>query len=213
MTIEKIQKELLFAALPHVAFDGWTETALRAGAKDIGIDPALAANAFPGGAAALIRYFSDEIDRQMVTELAALKLPTMSVRERVASAVRLRLAALEPHREAVRRGLGFFALPQNTALGVACLYRTVDAIWFTIGDKSTDYNFYTKRLLLAGVYSSTVLFWLNDHSPGYEDTWTFLNRRIDPIAKTGRRIGKTIDGLLNLPDRLLQQCRRFQARR
>src|SRR3546814_6034725 len=78
----------------------------------------------------------------------------MKVREKIAAGVRCRLEAVAAHREAVRSGLAFFALPQNAAAGLASLYRTVDAIWYAAGDRATDYNFYTKRALLAGVYRS-----------------------------------------------------------
>ena len=71
------------------------------------------------------------------------------------------------------------------------------------GDRATDYNYYTKRLLLAGVLSSTTLFWLNDRSEGHEATWAFLERRIDEVLKVGGRLGKTMKGLLDLPDRLM----------
>ncbi|MFQ5776163.1 MAG: COQ9 family protein [Kiloniellaceae bacterium] len=202
MDIDKTRRKLLDATLPHVAFDGWTGVALRAGAADAGLDEAAALNAFPGGAAELIEFFSAEADRKMLAELEKMDLPSMRVRERVAAAVRMRLEQLAPHREAVRRGLGFFALPHNAALGAKCLYRTVDAIWYAAGDTSTDYNFYTKRLLLAGVYSSTLLFWLNDRSEGSAETWSFLERRIGEALRCGRAFGRLAGGLLDLPDRL-----------
>jgi ubiquinone biosynthesis protein COQ9 len=63
------------------------------------------------------------------------------------------------------------------------LYRTTDAIWHAAGDKSTDFNFYSKRALLGGVFSSTVLYWLNDRSEGDQATWDFLARRIDDVMR------------------------------
>jgi ubiquinone biosynthesis protein COQ9 len=54
-------------------------------------------------------------------------------------------------------------------------------MWYAAGDKSTDFNFYTKRATLAGVYSATLLYWLNDRSAGSEATWAFLDRRIDNV--------------------------------
>src|SRR3546814_10685041 len=85
------------------------------------------------------------------------------------------------------------ALPQNAATGLACLYRTVDAIWYAAGDRATDYNFYTKRALLAGVYSSTLLFWLNDKSENFAATWAFLDRRIEiGRASCRERVGKDV---------------------
>ena len=196
------RKELLDAVLAHVPFDGWSTRALRAGAQDLGLAAEGQQRLFPGGPAEAIRFFSSEADRQMLDGLARLDLAAMKVRERVAAAVRLRLEALSPHREAVRRGISFFALPANGPLGVSCLYRSVDAVWHGIGDRSTDYNFYSKRLLLAGVYSSTLMFWLNDRSKGQEASWAFLDRRIGEVLKIGGRFGKSFGRLLNLPDRI-----------
>ncbi len=210
MTPEALREKLLAAVLRHVAFDGWSESALRAAARDLEVEPVLAFNAFPGGPADLIEAFSAAADQAMLEALEKRDLAAMKVHERVAAAVRLRLEQVAPQREAVGRGLAFFALPQNAPLGLRCLYRTVDAIWYAAGDRSTDYNFYSKRLLLAGVYSSTLLFWLNDKSDGYAATWAFLDRRIAEVLKIAGRMGKTVKSALDLPDRL---ARRFGAAR
>ncbi len=202
MDIDKIRNKLLAATLAQVAFDGWTQTALLAGAAEAGIDRAMARNAFPGGPAELIETFSREMDLRMLAELETRDLAALKVRDRIAAGVRTRLEALAPHREAVRRGLGFFALPPNAALATKCLYRTVDAIWYAAGDTATDYNFYSKRLLLAGVYVSTLLFWLDDRSKGCAETWAFLDRRISEVLKFGGSLGRALGGLLELPERL-----------
>ena len=196
------RRRLLDAILPHVVFDGWTSHALKAGVADLGWEPWEQKRYFPGGPAEAIEFFSSVTDLKMLERLAALDLDSMRVRDKVASAVRLRLEELEPHKEAVRRGLSFFALPMNTGAGTACLYRSVDAIWHGIGDRSTDYNFYTKRLLLAGVLSTTTVFWLDDKSDDHEATWNFLDRRIDEVLKVGGRMGKALGRFMNLPDRL-----------
>jgi ubiquinone biosynthesis protein COQ9 len=200
--LEDLRDRLLQAALPHVVFDGWSERALHAAAADAGIEPATALNAFPGGAAEMIEYFSTGIDRQLLEHLAEQDLAAMKVRERIAKAVRTRLELLAPQREAVRRGVAFLALPRNAALGLKCLYRTVDAIWYAAGDTATDYSFYSKRILLAGVYSATLLFWLNDSSDESAATWAFLDRRITEVLKVGGTLGRTVTSLLNLPDRI-----------
>lgn len=207
MSVDDLRARLLDAVLTHVAFDGWSMTALRAAAHDIGVSEVLARNAFPGGPAELIEAYSSEIDRQMLVRLEARDLPSMRIRDRIHAAVRVRLELLTPHREAVRRGLNFMALPLNAALGARCLYRTVDAMWHAAGDTSTDYNFYSKRLLLSGVYSSTLLFWLNDRSEGHAATWAFLDRRIEDALRLGGTLGKSVASLLDLPDRLAARRR------
>jgi len=204
MDLERTRRTLMIASLAHVPFDGWTERALLAGAADAGLDRGTALAAFPGGTAELIEAFSAWADGQMLAALERRDFAAMRVRERIAAAVRLRLETVEPYREAVRRGGSFFALPNHAALGLTCLYRTVDAIWYAAGDTATDYNFYTKRALLAGVYSSTLLVWLNDKSEGQAETWAFLERRISEVLKLGGRLGKGVAALLDLPDRLFR---------
>ena len=195
------RQALLQATLPHVAFDGWTHTALRAGARDAGIEPALADNAFPGGMAELLDFYHRVADIEMVRALESRPdLGAMKIRDKVALAVRLRLEANAGHREAIRQALSFLALPTNAPLGAKCLYRTVDAIWYAVGDRSTDFSFYTRRALLAGVYGSTVLYWLNDKSDGFAETWSFLDRRIADVMRIydlRARVDRLVD---RLPD-------------
>ena len=202
---EALRRDLLGAALQHVPFDGWSEAALRHAAKDLELDSALALNAFPGGASELIAFYSEEIDRRTLEALEEMPLEEMKVREKIHAGVMTRLELLEPDIEAVRRGLSFLALPFNAPLATRLLYRTVDSLWYAAGDRATDYNFYTKRALLAGVYSSTLLFWLNDSSEEHAATHDFLDRRISEVLKVGGRLGKNMSRLMDLPDRLAER--------
>ena len=186
----KLRDDLLRAALPHVPFDGWTAAALRRGAEDIGIAKDVAVDAFPGGAADMVEHFSDWSDRRMLESLETMGLPSMRVTERVRTAVEVRLRQAEQYREAVQRSLAFLAMPQNALLGAKLLYRTVDAIWHAAGDTATDWNFYSKRGLLAGVFSATVLYWLNDRSEGFADSLDFLDRRLRDVAGIGKAKAK-----------------------
>jgi ubiquinone biosynthesis protein COQ9 len=104
----------------------------------------------------------------------------------VRALIALRLNQNEPWREAIRRALAIMSLPRNNAMAARTLARTVDAIWHAAGDRSADFSWYSKRALLAGVYGSTLLFWLRDRSLGSEDTLAFLDRRLDSVARMGR---------------------------
>jgi len=198
--LDAVRDKLLDATLAHVPFDGWTETALATAAKEIGIDEATAHRAFPGGPLAAIEYFNERADKAMIAALADHAAAPPRLRDRVALAIRIRLEANAAHREAIRRGLAYLSLPQNAPVGAKCLYRTVDAIWHAAGDMSTDFSFYTKRALLAGVYSATVLYWLNDASEGVARTWAFLDRRIDDVLRVFGGLGRITRGLEHLPD-------------
>src|SRR4051794_38668947 len=177
---------LLEAVLPGVPFDGWSMQALRVGARAMGLTEAQALDLFPRGAIDLVAWFSTWADREMLRRLADKPMEAMKVRDRIATAVETRQAVLDPHKEAVRRAFSLLALPQNAPLALQLLYRTVDCAWHAAGDTATDWNFYTKRCLLAGVYSATLLYWLDDRSPGSVETRGFLERRLKEVMAIPR---------------------------
>jgi ubiquinone biosynthesis protein COQ9 len=192
------QDRIFEAALNHVPFDGWSRKSLLAGAADAGFDAATARRLFPSGGDDLLAHLDFWADRQMLARLDGLDLGSMRMRERVAAAVRARLEALAPYHEAVRRAASAYALPNNAVRASRRLWRTVDTIWHAVGDTGGGLGYYTKRGLLAAVYSSTLLYWLEDRSEDFEDTWSFLERRIDDVM----RIGKVRSGIENALDGL-----------
>ena len=210
--IEARRRELMQAAVQHVAFDGWSGQALIAGARDLGLSAAEAHNLFPGGARELLEVFSAEMDRRMLESMERQPLDEMRVRDKVALGVRSRLELLQPYREEVQRGLSFLALPTNAFLGTRLVWRTCDAIWYAAGDTATDYNYYSKRSLLAGVYSSTLLYWLSDRSENHAATWDFLERRLTNVLKIGGTLGKSIQRLMDAPNSLFTRRRGVRPR-
>ena len=205
-SIDKARREknehrdaIIMAALPHVPFDGWSEKTLSAALQSVGEEPGAMRRFFPGGVKDAIAHFIDLADRLMMEDLKAYDLPAMKVRERVTIGVRVRLERWTPHREAVRRALILSPLPPFTGGALRGWYKTVDAIWRAAGDKSFDFNFYTKRGLLAAVYASTLLFWLEDKSEGCSATWAFLDRRIADVMKVPQIKGRIAERLKSLP--------------
>lgn len=198
-------------ALDHVAFDGWSWTALKRGAEDAGYDADRAKRAFSGGLRDAALHFADWADRKMLERLEEIDLDSMRVRDRVAMGVRVRLENLAPHRESIRRLLSFMALPQNAPYIPKMTWRTCDHIWWAAGDRSADFNHYTKRGLLAPVYSATLLYWLEDGSEDLAGTWDFLDRRIADVMKIPGYQAKVKKALTKLPNPL-SVAKRFRPR-
>jgi ubiquinone biosynthesis protein COQ9 len=178
----------LQAMLSHVPFDGWTIRALRMGLVQIGESPDDAALLFPGGAADMIEAFCDWADRRMEAAAGAMMNPEMRLSSRVRTVIALRLAQNRPHREAVRRAVALLALPRHARLAAACTARTVDAIWHAAGDSSADFSWYTKRGILAAIYSATLLYWLRDAGEDDAATLAFLDRRLAAHARLQRSL-------------------------
>lgn len=200
LEFDALRRTVLAAALVHVPFDGWTQASLNAGAADAGLPEGSALRAFPNGPVEAITFWAVETDRAMLEAFAAADPARLRVRERIATAIRLRLEPLGGHREALRRALGLLALPHNAPRAAELTWRTVDAIWWAAGDTATDFNFYSKRILLAGVYGTTLLRFLDDRSDGAVETWAFLDRRIAEVMRVPQALGRLRDVVARLPN-------------
>ncbi len=207
---ETARRDALIASLlPDVPFDGWTVAAMRGAARRIGMDDEELRRLFPHGVRDALAWFSHWADRLMLETVAARPVGDRKLGERIAEAVRTRLRLLAPYREAVRRGLSLLSLPSYAPLGLKLLYDTVDATWYAAGDASTDFSFYTKRGMLAGIYAATVLYWLDDRSEGAAATEAFLQRRLnDAMALPRLRAGfERAAGRLPNPLRLFRAAK------
>jgi len=180
---DALRAAVLAAALNHAPFDGFTDKVLERAGKEAGADAKALAKLFPNGAMSLVEAFSESADREMEKKLARAKLSSMKIRDRIKTAISARLDAMRPHKEAARRAAAFLTLPPHAALGLKLVYRTVDSMWRAAGDTSTDFNFYTKRAILAGVYSSTLMRWFTDESADEHQTMEFLGRRIEDVMR------------------------------
>ena len=214
-TPDEMRDAILDAALAHVPFDGWGKKVMRKGAADAGVAEAFARLAFPAGTSDMVDYYLRRLDERMTAELARKRLDKMRIRDRITTAVQVRLALNDEHREAVRRTITWAAMPGHAELGARALWRTADAMWRAAGDTATDYNHYTKRAILSGVYSSTLLVWLQDESEDYAETSAFLERRIENVMQIEKVKAKLRDKTGDLPNiaRILGKLRYPEARR
>jgi ubiquinone biosynthesis protein COQ9 len=170
---------VLNAALARAPLEGFAPAMLAQALADAGATTDL----FPGGCAALIEYWSQGVDAEMTASLAGRDLTVLKVRERIRTAVLTRLAILAPYKLAARQAAVFLALPHHTLLAAKLLSRTADAMWRAVGDTSKDFNWYSKRAILAGVYAATEVAWFGDNTPDGRGAAVFLDARIDNVMQ------------------------------
>lgn len=196
----EMRTPIIQAMLAHVPFDGWSDAGMKQAAEDLEVPLAFIKMAFPDGAAGMVEEHLRLTDAEMLKVLAKKRLDKMGITKRITTAVRVRLEINDKNREAVRRTVGFLALPFNAPLSAKCLWRTADAMWRAAGDTATDYNYYTKRMILSVVYSSTLITWLGDESAGYRDTYAFLDRRIGNVMEFEKVKARVREFTKDLPD-------------
>jgi len=194
MQVDDEMAAVIDALLPQVPFDGWTEKSLRQALSSLGQPPEDAKLLFPGGAGEMIETFCALADARMEQAAAAADLSALRVPARVRAVLAIRFEQNRGNKEAIRRALSWLSLPTNARIAARTLAASVDAVWFAAGDTSTDFSWYTKRGILAAVYSATLLYWLTDTSEEDEGTLKFLDRRLAGVAKIGK-LRKRIEGL------------------
>jgi ubiquinone biosynthesis protein COQ9 len=183
MTLDELKAALAPRLGAHAAFDGWGEAALAMAAGELGVPADRARLAFPGGAREMIDAWFDWIDKAMLAAFPPDKIAAMKIRDRIRSLVLFRLQTLAPYREALRRALSILAMPRNAPAGAALAWRSADRIWRLAGDTASDFNHYSKRAILIGVYGSTTMVFLDDESEDLAETRAFLDRRIDDVMR------------------------------
>lgn len=183
LTLDEMRERLARELPQHAAFDGWTPVALALAAQMTGIDPNVAKLAFPGGAIDMIDAWFETIDQDMLAALPPEILAAMKIRARISALVEARIDIALPDKEALRRALAILALPQNLPRAARLAWRAVDAMWHAAGDNATDFNHYSKRGLLMGVYASTLTVLMDDDSENAADTRAFLARRIENVMQ------------------------------
>lgn len=197
MTLDELREELAPRIAANAVFDGWSDRALADAADAIGIPFGRAKLAFPGGGVDMIDAWFASLDGEVERRNPVIEMAPLKVRERLGRLILSRLDIARPQREAVRRAFVKLALPLNLATAARLGWRTADTMWRLAGDTSTNFNHYTKRATLAGVYAMTLTIWLDDDSDGHIETRAFLDRRIEGVM----RFEKTKERLKPHPDK------------
>jgi ubiquinone biosynthesis protein COQ9 len=183
MTLDELCAELAPRLPAHTAFDGWGEAALAMAAAELGVPADRARLAFPGGAMQMIDAWFDWSDKATLLAFPPERIAALKIRERIRELILFRLETAAPHREALRRTLAILAMPQNGFAAARLAWRSADRIWRIAGDTATDFNHYSKRAILIGVYGSTSFVFLDDESDDMAETRAFLDRRIDDVMR------------------------------
>lgn len=188
-----MKRKFLDAFLNHVPFDGWTKQAFIQAQEDLKLEWDQVEVLFPKGMAELAEYWSEISNEEMIKAYKKQDVSSLKIREKIALAVKLRILAYAPHKESAKHCISYLLLSANKDIALKNSFKTVSEIWYLIGDKSTDWNYYSKRGLLLMVYNSTLLYWIQDTSDDFKNSWDFLDRRIQDVMKIPQLKNKVFD--------------------
>lgn len=134
---------------------------------------------FSSGLPQILQEFESWQDDLMIEELKKTTRPK-KVRDQIALALEIRIMKLIDKKASLNTNAAFL-LPSNILSGSESFCHSCDLIWKYAGDKSTDFNYYTKRGLLLPVYLSARTFYFADNSAEYKKTKEFIKNSLDNI--------------------------------
>lgn len=193
---ERQRKKILNRALINIEQHGFNKKMFLITAKNCNISEGNLGRLFPEGIFELKQYFFNEIDNQMLKTISTCDYKNVRIRDQIFNGVLIRLELFEKNKNSIKHI--FVSESTSPIKSLKHLWRTADLIWKSAGDISTDYNHYTKRILLSWVYLSTVICWFNDKNKNIKDTKLFLNRRLDEVLEFGKQSGKIKAKMSNL---------------
>ena len=192
-----LKKNLMMKMLDQVPNLGWTWNALYEAAKTAkkakNSNKKELQTLFDNKISNIISTFNDKLDEDMYVIFNAENNKDLGTTDTVKTLILSRLKASENYKSIIKTSLFFMAQPRNAYDAFTQVMKTSNKIWEIAGDTSQGGTFYSKRLILSGVYSSTLAYWLAKETRSVRESEYFLDRRLDDVKNFGKLSKKSID--------------------
>ena len=161
--LNKRLKILKFAKIV-VAKDGLTSNTFKNISKkyDLNIDEMNLL--FPGGKNDFLQFVLEQLNIDLENYCKKLDLIRLPVHKRIRKILLSKIYIMEKEKKFYEKIFLNLLIPKKNFSLPIKLYKSVDQIWFIAGDTSVDFNFYTKRLILAAIYSRVIFFFFNNNN-------------------------------------------------
>ena len=183
---DNLKEKIFLTSIDIIIFDGWSNKALFEAAAINGISAEDTKKIFPRGALDLVKYYHEYEDKIFLKKFREIDCNNLSHFKKIELALFKRFEVIIKNKEAFRRSMALFALPFNQIEGVNLVFTTCDKIWLEIGDKSLSYDWYTKRIILASIYLTSLLFLFGDNSSNHNETYRFISTRLEDLKSLGK---------------------------
>ena len=119
---------------------------------------------FPNGNKDLVDYSLEQLNIDLNQYCKSIDLIRLPVHKRVRKILLSKIEIMNKEKKFYKKIFLSYLLPNKTISLSKQLYKSIDQIWYLAGDTSVDFNFYTKRLILGGIYSRVILFFFNNNN-------------------------------------------------
>lgn len=181
MNLNKIRNKILIEAKPYIIDYGWSKKMFKEVSKHSKYGLDLVLILFPQGYINLLQLYLDDLNLKMTYESKKIDLIRLKLHERIREICFIRFNIMEKEKKIIKKTFVYLLLPNKYKFSLKNIYRSVDQIWYLAGDSSTDFNFYSKRVILASIYSSTMMHFINNDN--LEETKNIFDKRLKNLSK------------------------------
>ena len=178
--LTKRQVVLRFAK-KFVSENGLTKNCLENISKKYGLNADETDLLFPQGNIDLIKFALEQLNNDLEVYCRQIDLIRLPIHKRIRKVLLSKISLMNKDKSFYRSIFLNLLIPKKNFSLSSQLYNSVDQLWFIAGDSSTDFNFYTKRLILSGIYSRVMLFFFNNNNQ--EELENILDESLKRVSK------------------------------
>jgi rpsU-divergently transcribed protein len=190
----KIKSIILQKLKKIVSDEGWSEKVLKQLLQN-GVEKSDLVTFFQYDYKELLKYSLEELNKSLEKEINKINIINYSLNKRIKKILMLRLNILNNDKEFYKKTFYHLLIPSNNKIMKSSLYKSVDTMWYLAGDNSTDFNFYTKRLILAVIYVNALFVLFNKNFDEVESNIERNLKKISKIPKIKDRISFIKDNI------------------
>ena len=185
--INKKKEDILKKTKKIVSIEGWSSDIFLKLQKQ-NIDKNDLFYLFQNGYKDLLEYALHNINEKLENRLKKINLINFPINKRIKKILLLRFEILNEDKEFYKKTFNHLLIPINNKISKKSLYNSVNIMWYLAGDNSTDFNFYTKRLILSGIYINALFVFFSKDMKYVEKNLDKNLKKISKIPKIKERI-------------------------
>ncbi len=175
----KIKSIILQKLKKIVSVEGWSEKVLKQLLQN-GVEKSDLVTYFQYDYKELLKYSLEELNNSLEKEINKINIINYSLNKRIKKILMLRFNILNNDKEFYKKTFYHLLIPSNNKIMKSSLYKSVDTMWYLSGDNSTDFNFYTKRLILVVIYVNALFVLFNKN---FDEVESNIDRNLKKISK------------------------------
>ena len=175
----KIKSIILQKLKKIVSDEGWSEKVLKQLLQN-GVEKSDLVTFFQYDYKELLKYSLEELNKSLEKEINKINIINYSLNKRIKKILMYRFNILNNDKEFYKKTFYHLLIPSNNKIMKSSLYKSVDTMWYLAGDNSTDFNFYTKRLILAVIYINALFVLFNKN---FDEVELNIDRNLKKISK------------------------------